>query len=224
MAIRILIADNSVIVRRGLESLLTGVAGIELVGECCDRESLEEEVMLKTPDVLVLDTFSLRITAEDVQRLKKSCPQIKLLAITGFQAKEEFQRTMDAGVISLLLTECDKEEIIEAINKTSEGERFLCGKIAEILMSEKNYKYPDELKNVSCAGIGITEREAEIVRLIAFGLSNKQIADKLFLSTHTVNTHRKNIMSKLGVNNTAGVVMFAVKNKLLEPNQFLFSN
>lgn len=80
------------------------------------------------------------------------------------------------------------------------------------------------MQTVSCKGLVITEREADVIKHIAEGLSNKQIADKLFLSTHTVNTHRKNIMSKLGVNNTAGIVMYAVKNNLIEHNSLLFSN
>jgi DNA-binding NarL/FixJ family response regulator len=78
-------------------------------------------------------------------------------------------------------------------------------------------------KKISCAGIEITSREIEIIKLITQGNSNKEIADQLFLSLHTVNTHRKNIMNKLGINNTAGLVMFAIKNEILNPNHFLFS-
>ncbi len=224
MAIRILIVDRSTIVRKGLNCLLSDVNGVEIVGECSEREEMDEQVLLKNPDVVIVDTYTLKVTVTEINRVKKTNPNIKFLAITGFQSKEGFQKTLDDGVTSFLLTECDKEEIIEAIERTHNGERFLCGKIVEVLTSDKEYKSPEELRNISCAGLGITEREAEIIQLIAMGLSNKQAADKLFLSTHTVNTHRKNIMSKLGVNNTAGVVMFAVKNKLLEPNQYLFSN
>lgn len=80
------------------------------------------------------------------------------------------------------------------------------------------------IKSIGCHGVAVTGREIEIIVAIAEGLSNKLIADKLSLSTHTVNTHRKNIMNKLGVNNTAGVVMFAVKNKLLETDFELFND
>ena len=83
-------------------------------------------------------------------------------------------------------------------------------------MSEAEIKItPAYVKRISCEGLAVSEREVEIIKHIAFGLSNKQIADKLCISLHTVNTHRKNIMQKLHVNNTAGVVMFAVKNNLL---------
>ena len=76
------------------------------------------------------------------------------------------------------------------------------------------------IKSLNCDGFSVTDREIDIIREIAIGLSNKQIADKLNLSTHTVNTHRRNVMTKLGVNNTAGVVMFAVKNRILEETNY----
>jgi DNA-binding CsgD family transcriptional regulator len=80
-----------------------------------------------------------------------------------------------------------------------------------------------ELTEFNCEAVSITERELEIITLIAEGYTNVEIADKLFLSPHTVNTHRKNILQKLGVNNTAAIVMYAVKTQLVSPNKFLFS-
>ena len=85
------------------------------------------------------------------------------------------------------------------------------------------YNAAEEFKN-TCSQLNISEREVEIIKLIAEGFINKEIADKLFLSTHTVNTHRKNIMSKLGVNNATGIVIFAVRERLISPNDFLFSS
>ena len=106
------------------------------------------------------------------------------------------------------------EEILEAVNSTIKGEKFICGKIVSYLTAEKEIVPTNSfIKSLGCDGMSVTDREIDIIRGIAEGLSNKLIADKLKLSTHTVNTHRKNIMSKLGVNNTAGVVMFAVKNQ-----------
>jgi DNA-binding NarL/FixJ family response regulator len=110
-------------------------------------------------------------------------------------------------------------ELVEAIQLTCNGNDFVCGKVLEIM----NHAPVEAVREASCEGITLTEREIDIVRLIAEGNSNKQIADELCLSTHTVNTHRKNIMAKLKVNNTAGLVMFAVKENLLHRNKFLFS-
>ena len=97
--------------------------------------------------------------------------------------------------------------------------RFMCGKITSAVLDEKI----GNVTEYSCEGFNISEREMEIIKLIAEGLSNKEVAEKLFLSAHTVTTHRKNIMNKLGINNTAGLVLFAVRENLVSPNHFLFS-
>ena len=137
--------------------------------------------------------------------------------------KNNLNKVLQSGITSYLLKDCDKTEILEAVNSTIKGEKFICGKIVSYLTAEKEIVPTNSfIKSLGCDGMSVTDREIDIIRGIAEGLSNKLIADKLKLSTHTVNTHRKNIMSKLGVNNTAGVVMFAVKNQLLETNFNLF--
>jgi DNA-binding NarL/FixJ family response regulator len=144
----------------------------------------------------------------------------------------------DDGASSYLLKECDRGEIISAIKATASRERFLCGKIADCILDNK-VKSPLESPRdparhlegasavaggfVSCEGAKISNREMEIIRLIAEGYSNNEIADQLCLSAHTVTTHRKNIMGKLQVNNTAGLVMYAIRNNMLDPNKYLFS-
>jgi DNA-binding NarL/FixJ family response regulator len=168
------------------------------------------------PRILILDFESLNYSVQQITSLIKSFRRMQILAITGYLAKKEMQAVLDAGVRSYLLKECDREEIIEALHATYNNERFLCGKVAYYLtQSEDATRIRPELQKVSCQGLGITDRELDVIRLIAEGLSNKLIADKLELSTHTVNTHRKNIMTKLDIPNTAGIVMFAVKNNLL---------
>jgi DNA-binding NarL/FixJ family response regulator len=139
--------------------------------------------------------------------------------ITELLPKKELTAVLESGVSSYLLKECDKAEILEAINSCIKGEKFICGKIISLLSASPEIVTNNSfIKSLGCDGVPVTDREIDIIRGIAEGLSNKLIADKLKLSTHTVNTHRKNIMSKLGVNNTAGIVMFAVKNQLLETN------
>jgi DNA-binding NarL/FixJ family response regulator len=222
--IKLLIADSSILVREGFRSLLAGVSDFSFVAETETAASLKEKIKLFKPDLLIFDFSSLFISAAEIKTIKKQFKNLKMLAITSVLPKQEIKSALDSGVTSYLLKDCDKEEIIEAIYKTQAGERFLCGKITEVLLAPQEVIVnPAYLKTISCEGFGITDREMDIIRLVAEGLSNKQIADKLFLSTHTVNTHRKNIMNKLGVNNTAGVVLFAVKNNILEPNNFLFS-
>ena len=143
----------------------------------------------------------------------------KFLIITEWLSKKESVEVLESGITSFLLKECDKIEILEAINSTIKGEKFICGKIVRFLSASSEIKSSNSfIKSLSCDGFQVTNREIDIIQGIAEGLPNKLIAVKLNLSTHTVNTHRKNIMAKLGVKNTAGIVMFAVKNKLLETN------
>ncbi len=222
--IKLLIADSSVLIGKGFKALLKDVRELDFVAEVESAEEMLEKIAVFKPDVVIADTSSHFITAQEIKQAKKQYKKVNFLAITNMLPRQEIRQMLDSGLTSYLLKDCDKEEIIEAIHKTTIDERFLCGKIVNVLMAETEINVtPAYVRNISCSGITVTDRESDIIRLIAEGLSNKQIADRLCLSTHTVNTHRKNIMSKLGVNNTAGVVLFAVKNNILEPNSFLFS-
>jgi len=223
--IKLLIADNSVLVRVGFKALLADVSNFNFVAEAENETELKEKNKLFKPDVLIVDTDALLLTNADLALLKKNNKNLQILAITQLISKSEIENLLNGEVTSYLLKECDKQEIIEAIVETNNGARFLCGKIAHVLTAPAEIKItPAYMQNVSCEGLLVTEREADVIRYITEGLSNKQIADKLCLSTHTVNTHRKNIMAKLGVNNTAGIVMYAVKNNILDHNPYLFSN
>lgn len=222
--IKVLIADKNFLSRVGLELLVGELKGFELVPTVCgDLYDLENQLKLSKPNLLISDFASLGIKAEEFKSLVKKFPKTKMMVITEMLSKGHFNTILNGGVTSLLLKDCDKTEILEAINSTIIGENFVCGKIVSYLTAAPEVKSNNSfIKSLGCDGISVTEREIEIIRAIAEGLSNKLIADKLSLSTHTVNTHRKNIMAKLGVNNTAGVVMFAVKNQLLETNFSLF--
>lgn len=222
--IKVLIADKNFLSRVGLELLVIELKGFELVPTVCgDLQDLQGQLQLSKPNLLIADFSSLGIKAEELKNLVKKFTRTKFLVITEMLSKNDLTKVLSSGITSFLLKDCDKSEILEAINSTIKGEKFICGKIVSFLTAASEVKTNNSfIKSLGCDGMAVTEREIEIIRAIAEGLSNKLIADKLSLSTHTVNTHRKNIMSKLGVNNTAGVVMFAVKNQLLETNFDLF--
>lgn len=215
--ISVLIADKNYLSRLGLFTLLSASPNFEVdYTEDENFENLMACIKKSKPKILVLDFQSLNINSKQISVITKTFKRLQVLAITDYLSRNEMQSALDSGVRSYLLKECDKEEIIEALHATHNGERFLCGKVAYFLANSEDLEVMrPQLDKVSCQGLGITDRELDIIRLISEGLSNKLIADKLELSTHTVNTHRKNIMSKLGIPNTAGIVMFAVKNKLL---------
>ncbi len=222
--VKVLIADKNFLSRVGLELLVGELKGFELVPSVCGEiEDLQSQLQLSKPNLLITDFTSLGINSDELKTLIKKFPRTKFLVITEMLSKNELNKVMASGITSFLLKDCDKTEILEAINSTIKGEKFICGKIVSFLTAAPEIKTTNSfIKSLGCDGMAVTEREIEIIRAIAEGLSNKLIADKLSLSTHTVNTHRKNIMNKLGVNNTAGVVMFAVKNQLLETNFSLF--
>jgi len=206
----------------GLSALLNENAAWFLVGEAENSEMLFEKVKLYHPDIVIIDYSTSAFKVENIGQLLKKFPKTKVLAITPELNRSLMVKAFDLGTTSYLLKDCDKEEINEALTKTAKGDKFVCGKVLDKMMNAE--KEGGSVPNVtSCEGLNITTREMEIIKLIAEGYSNKQVADKLFLSTHTVTTHRKNIMNKLGVNNTAGLVLFAVREHLLNPNKFLFS-
>ncbi len=217
--VKVLIADNSFLIREGFRSIVAGNKDFMLVGEAEKAEDLGEKLLLHRPDVLVMDFTSSFFCMDDVAVISEKYPEVKILAITNPQPKAVFSKAIESGVISYLLKDCGKEEIIEALYSTAKGQKFFCGKIVDKIISSESV--PAE--GISCDGVRLSQREIEIVRLVAEGLSNKEIADKLFLSVHTITTHRKNIMAKLGVNNTAGLVMFAIRNEIVSPNKFLFN-
>jgi len=222
--IKVLIADKNFLSRIGLELLVGELKGFELVPSVCgDKEDLSNQLFLSKPNLLIADFVSLGISVSELAQLTKKYNRTRFLIITELLPKKDLTGVLGGGITSFLLKECDKSEILEAINSTIKGEKFVCSRILGLMSAPEEIVAGNSfIKSLKCDGIPVTEREIDIIRGIAEGLSNKLIADKLKLSTHTVNTHRKNIMSKLGVNNTAGIVMFAVKNQLLETNFNLF--
>ena len=217
--ITITIADSNFLSRKGLTVLLNEYTDFELLGEALNISDLLNQSKVNKPSVIIIDYASPNFGLETLSQIKRKYPASHILAITELNDNKIISRALTSGVTSHLLKDCDEEEIVEAIYKTSEGEKFMCSKIVTSILDSKN-AINDEY---SCEGLHITEREMEIITLVAEGLSNKEVADKLFLSTHTVITHRKNIMNKIGVNNTAGLVLFAVRENLVSPNHYLIS-
>jgi len=219
--IKILIADNSFLIREGFRSVIADNSDLKLVGEVDKAEDISEKLLLAHPNVLVIDYTSEFFSIDVLKTIAQKFPEVNILAVTNPQSRQTISKAIENGVVSHLLKDCGRDEIIEAIYSTAKGQKFFCGKIIDGALKEKEL---NSSQGVSCDGIKLSAREIEIIQLVSEGLSNKEIAERLFLSVHTITTHRKNIMSKLGVNNTAGLVMFAIRQNLLGPNKFLFAN
>lgn len=206
--IDILIANNNLIAGEGLKTILQSRLGNRVLGVVDNQESLITSSKKYFPDIVVIDYSNPSFGVDFIVEIKKIYKSSKILAITDVLPKQTIHKALKNGVDSYLLDDCQKPEILEAIDDTYHGKQFYCGHVIDIL-GEKD----DELNG--CGGISLSEREIEIIRLISDGLTNKEIADALCLSTHTVNTHRKNIMAKLGIKNTAGIVIYAVKENII---------
>ncbi|MCB0381384.1 MAG: response regulator transcription factor [Flavobacteriales bacterium] len=206
--IDILIANNNLIAGEGLKTILQSRLGNRVLGVVDDKDKFITSSKKYFPDIVVVDYSHSSFGVEFIAEIRKVYKNTKILAITDVLPKQTIHKALKLGVDSYLLDDCQKPEILEAIEDTYQGKQFYCGHVIDIL-AEKD----DDLNN--CSGITLSERELEIIRLISDGLTNKEIADGLCLSTHTVNTHRKNIMTKLGLKNTAGIVIYAVKENII---------
>lgn len=219
----LVIADSSDLVRLGIRSLLKTELGVEIVGEAQSNEQLLDILGSFDVDVVLIDFTSAEFDIDVLPKIHKSFPKVNLLAVTPEQNAQTLVDALRAGITSYVKKDCSFPEILEAVKETAIGNKFFCGQILETI-SEANLNIEDiDIDALSCDAVVISKREGEIITMIAEGHTNAQIAEMLFLSSHTVNTHRKNIMAKLGVKNTAGIVMYAVKANLVSPNRYLFT-
>jgi len=220
---KLIIADSNILIRAGLNAVLSQYSDIEIVGEASSEKQLREMVKGFLPDVVLIDFAAQNFSIDVVPAIQKQNKQIRFVAITGEQSGVTIVNALRAGIVSYIKKDCDIHEIVDSVRETAAGGRFFCGQILNTIRKESIDVNDLELTEFSCEAVSITEREIEVITLIAEGYTNVEIAEKLFLSPHTVNTHRKNILQKLGVNNTAAIVMYAVKTQLVSPNKFLFS-
>ncbi|KAA3651453.1 MAG: DNA-binding response regulator [Bacteroidetes bacterium] len=204
---QIAVVDQSMIATEGLKVILNEMNPPFQVKvyENIIADQLDE---FKNADLLLIDYSEVENYSKVLSNLKKQNPKLVILAITERIQRAKVIKALKFGVDSHLLKNCGKSEIHEAIYATLSGKQFFCGQVLE-LIAENNEK------ETTCEGVELTEREKDIIKLIALGYTNKQIADHLFISAHTVNTHRKNIMAKLNINNVAGLVVYAFQEDLL---------
>ncbi len=221
--IDIVIADSNQIIRCGLNSILANRSEVRVVGEAVNQDQLVELITNFEPHVVLMDFLAEGFTIDTVPAVKSLNNAPRIVAITTEQSAYTIVTALRAGVDSYIKKDCDIYEIVDSVRETGSGGRFFCGKILDSIRKESIPVDDLEIKEFNCEPVVLSPRELEVIVLIAEGYTNNQIADKLFLSAHTVTTHRKNIMAKLGVNNTAAIVMYAVKAQLISPNKFLFS-
>ena len=208
---KVLLADAQFLIRFALKELLKETNTFLVIGEAGNEAELNRLITKTPPDIIVIDYnqpgfFSI----ESVKHLIDQHPTIELLVISSDENKENIYDVINSGVLRFLTKKCDAHEINEAFRAIIRGEKFFCSSIFnfifEMSFSQNSY---------SSNPLPLSARELEIVQLIAKGLIAKEISKKLNLSTHTVYTHRKNIMEKLKLRRSSELVLFAVNKGLL---------
>ncbi|MDB4534462.1 response regulator transcription factor [Vicingaceae bacterium] len=207
--IDILIANNNEIAGEGLKTIIQSKMGNRVLGIANSIDHLTQQSSKYFPDIVVIDYSSDVFGVKAIKKIKSIYKDCKILAITDKLPKATVYNALKSGVDSYLLSDCEKPEIMDALADTYVGKQFYCGEVIDILAEG------DDAEKQGCSGISLSEREIEVIKLISDGFSNKEIAEKIFLSTHTVNTHRKNIMNKLGIKNTAGIVIYAFRENII---------
>ena len=219
----LILADSNDLIRIGLRAILSTERSITIVCEAHSGEELLAQVKSFDTSLVLIDYTSSGFNIDIIPKVLSINKRIRFVAITAEQSPQTLVDALRSGISSYIKKDCDVNEILMAVKETGNGNKFFCGQILESIQRANIDVNDLDFESFSCEAVVISERENEIIILISEGLTNEQIAVQLFLSKHTVNTHRKNIMAKLGVKNTAGIVMYAVKTNLVSPNKFLFA-
>ncbi len=209
--IKILIADDHPVVRKGLQSCLTKLDRLKVVGEATDGEQAMQKALELAPDVVLMDISMPRRNGLSVtEALRKEAPKIKILILSVHSNKEYIFRIIQAGAHGYVSKESSPEQLLHAIVSVYDGQTFFSPEIAQAALSQL----------VSNGGktepfTQLTSREREVLVLIAEGQSNKEIANRLGIGVRTIETHRERIMRRLDIHSVAGLTKFAIANGLV---------
>lgn len=204
---RIVLTDDHMIVQQGIKRMIQEKADLTVVGEASDGLELLSLLKILDTDLVLLDISMPRLRGiEAIRELKKSFPNVKVLVLTMYKDNDLLHQAISSGADGYILKENSDKELYFAIEKIRQGEIYICPGLAGLAddlaqTRRKIFKPPLE---------PLTKRESEVLRLIAEGKSNKEIANLLFISIRTAQNHRFNIMNKLGIKKTAELVKYAI--------------
>ena len=213
--LRILIADDHGLVRRGAREVLHSRRGWRVVGEAVNgREAVQKARVLK-PDVAIVDLGMPQLDGVEVARqIRETVPDTKVLVLSMHESGQMVRRALEAGALGYLLKSDLTECLSKAVESVAEGKRFLTPKVSEIVL-EGFLDTRSQRQRGERVGPRTTPREIEIIRLLAEGKSNKEIAAQLAITVRTVETHRAKIMLKLGLHSLAELIHYAIRHKIV---------
>lgn len=205
--IRLILVDDHQIVLDGLKALLDDLEGFDCVATAENGQKALELLHIFYVDVVLMDLdMPVMNGVEATRRIKKEHPEMKVISLTQHSERGMVQQLLECGSDGYLLKNIAQDELANAIRKVVSGQRVFSEEVTMSLTGKAVEK------NANGVEVELTEREIEILSLIAEGLSSKQIGEKLFISPRTVDTHRTNLMNKLDIHNIAGLIRFALKN------------
>jgi DNA-binding NarL/FixJ family response regulator len=212
--VRIVLADDHTILREGLRSLLSADPNFDIVGEADDGRKAVRWVEKLGPDLLLMDLSMPRMSGMDaISEIKKRYPETKIIALTVHKTEEYLLTTLQAGVDGYVLKDATHDELVLAIHNVMAGKRYLSPGISEKVIEGYLEGKEDSLSVSSWQKL--SQREREVLKLIAEGYKNKEIAEDLCISLKTVEKHRANLMKKLDLHNAAGLTVYAVERGIV---------
>ena len=214
MRISVLIADDHMIMRDGLKALLKNAEDVDIVGEVADGKEAVKKAEELCPDVIVMDlTMPIMSGIEATRKITEKNPDIKILTLSMLQDKECVMECLKSGAKGYLIKNCAAEELLNAIRTLANGKSYLCPKVTDLLIQGVVQENKEEA-NTSAPHKKLTPRELQVLKLIADGLSTKEIAYELGLSIKTIDVQRHKIMKKLDLRSIAALVKYAIREGL----------
>jgi two-component system response regulator NreC len=214
VSIRILLADDHGVVRKGLRFLLERQSGMEIVGEAADGREAVHLAEEADPDIVIMDiAMPLLNGIEATAQMVKRSPRVGVIILSMHSDEDYLLSALNAGAKAYLLKDSAEVDLVRAINAVMNGTPFFSPEIAKTMLED--YMRFLNQRNLQDSYDLLTEREKEVLQLLAEGKSNKEVAAILDVSTYTVDSHRTHLMQKLNLHNTAEIVLYAVRKKII---------
>ncbi|MGH9535207.1 MAG: response regulator [Terriglobales bacterium] len=212
---RILLTDDHTLFRQGLRNLISAELDLEVVGEARNAEEAVAKARELTPDLVVMDIGMPGLSSfEAVRRMRKERPELKALFLTMYDDEDYLAECLEAGGSGYMLKDAPAEQLILAIREIRRGGKYLSPPILARLVEDLRCRRPEERFKPRLSTL--TPREREVLKLLAEGLSVKEIAARLDLSIKTIEAHKFNLMRKLDIHNKAQLVQYAIKRKIIK--------
>lgn len=210
---KILIADSQTLKREGIKSILLKCDDLDIIGMAKNEQDLIKHLQFEVPDVVILSfQEDGKFDIHHIAQIKQNYPNIRLLILSSLLSNEKLMDVLAYQVDAFLLNECDEDEFLNAVKAVKKDEKFYCGHVMGALLNKAMHKNNGE---EDFALAILSEREIEIVQLIADGFTTKDIAQQLYLSFHTVGTHRRNIFRKLNVKNSSELIIHSLRKGII---------